>query len=435
MGPAMSEVHELTALIEGSGMQGPTAARTLSNEFTSTVAAAAAHWSASTEVIRCDAADVLRIDVGGTVFKTRRATLTSVPGSLLSSMFAQSPTTVFVDRDPRWFELIVTWLRDRRAPSHWPMHDPAWVHEVEHFGLTRAMFGEGCVYVIGGEDDDGPFGAGELYDPVRCEWREVTEMPIKRDAHAAAILNGSPHISGGYDEQGQKLDSVYFLDTKTASWKQLPSMTVARCRHQMVAVGGGLYAIGGLVSKVAGQHQHRRSSFMERYDPIRAAWTMLPDPREPRYGFTSAVMDNKIYIMGGLKLDGLRTTVVERFDVETGAWDVAAPMLTPRAYLCSAVVEGKIYAIGGSDDTNRPSDLTEIYDPTTNTWGAGPRMNSPRCDAGAVTLNGLVWIMGGEDEEDYLASVETYDPVARCWQQGMPMTDPKSALIACVAPF
>ena len=150
-----------------------------------------------------------------------------------------------------------------------------------------------------------------------------------------AILNGSPHISGGYDEQGQKLDSVYFLDTKTASWKQLPSMTVARCRHQMVAVGGGLYAIGGLVSKVAGQHQHRRSSFMERYDPIRAAWTMLPDPREPRYGFTSAVMDNKIYIMGGLKLDGLRTTVVERFDVETGAWDVAAPMLTPRVRCAS----------------------------------------------------------------------------------------------------
>ena len=65
-----------------------------------------------------------------------------------------------------------------------------------------------------------------------------------------------------------------------------------------------------------------------------------------------------------------------------------------QAYLCSAVVEGKIYTIGGSDDTNSPSDLTEIYDPATNTWGAGPKMNSPRCDAGAVTLNGLLWIIG-----------------------------------------
>ena len=151
-----------------------------------------------------------------------------------------------------------------------------------------------------------------------------------------AILNGLPHISGGYDEHGKKLDSVCFLDTQTASWKQLPSMTVARCRHQMVAAGGALYAIGGLVSKVGGHH--RRSSFMERYDPVQATWSMLPDPREPRYGFASAVRDNKIFIMGGLKLDGLRTTVVERYDVATGVWDVAAPMLTPRVRCASLCV-------------------------------------------------------------------------------------------------
>ena len=194
---------------------GPPAARMLSNEFKrqeqpgppvmsgiaalvdDSSAVAAAHWGGSTPTIRCDTADVIRIDVGGAVFKTRRATLTSVPGSLLSSMFARSPATVFIDRDPRWFELIVTWLRDRQAPSHWPMNDPAWVHEVEHFGLTQAMFGEGCLYIIGGEDDDGPFGAGELYDPVRCEWREVSEMPIRRDAHAAVRhcrLVAIPHV-------------------------------------------------------------------------------------------------------------------------------------------------------------------------------------------------------------------------------------------------
>lgn len=458
-GPARTGINELTAMLQGEGMHGPAAARALSNVFKrqhspglfgqgslaalldgpSGAAAAGGpapspHWpGAAPDTLRMDAADVIRIDVGGAIFKTRRGTLTSVPGSLLAGMFGRSPLAVFVDRDPAWFELIVGWLRDRRAPPNWPMGETLWVHEVEHFGLTEAMFGEGCIYVIGGEDGDGPFGTGELYDPVRREWRDIAEMPIKRVAHAVAILDGTLHVSGGYDEQGHTLDSVCRLDTKSASWKPLPSMSMARCRHQMVAAGGALYAIGGMVSKVAGRR--RRDAFMERYDPHQCAWTVAADPREPRYGFATALVDSKIYIIGGLKLNGARATQVERYDVTTGVWDVIAPMLTPRAYLSCAVLDGKIYAIGGNDDRNSPLSITEIYDPGTDAWGAGPSMSSPRCDAGIVSLNGALWICGGEDDENYLSTVEIYDPVARCWQQGPAMPDPKSSLVVCVAPF
>lgn len=67
-----------------------------------------------------------------TVFKTRRATVTSVGGSLLAELFSKhGVNSAFIDRDARYFEMILGWLRDRASPVEWPIHDPTFIREVE----------------------------------------------------------------------------------------------------------------------------------------------------------------------------------------------------------------------------------------------------------------------------------------------------------------
>eukprot|EP00667_Euglena_gracilis_P017832 EG_transcript_18847 len=62
----------------------------------------------------------VRLDVGGRQFETTLQTLTSEPGSMLEAMFSgrfaviqEQDQTVFLDRDPTYFETILNYLRDR----------------------------------------------------------------------------------------------------------------------------------------------------------------------------------------------------------------------------------------------------------------------------------------------------------------------------------
>ena len=52
----------------------------------------------------------------------------------------------------------------------------------------------------------------------------------------------------------------------------------------------------------------------------------------------------------------------------------------------------------------------ERFDPATNTWTPMCKMLSARGGVGVATLAGKIYAAGGHDGNDYLSSVETYDP-------------------------
>ena len=97
-------------------------------------------------------------------------------------------------------------------------------------------------------------------------------------------------------------------------------------------------------------------------------------------------MDGKIYIIGGNvhnKQLGkeVSTGLVEVYDPLTERWERLADMPTERGWLNVAVVDGKIYVIGGfilleqglGLDVDRFSRRIEEYNPKTNSWRRLPR--------------------------------------------------------------
>eukprot|EP00041_Stephanoeca_diplocostata_P008607 m.127039 g.127039 ORF g.127039 m.127039 type:complete len:516 (-) comp17404_c0_seq1:223-1770(-) len=453
----LSNIDCLTSMIESQNLQAPHAVRGLSFSANfganSTLPWNSAIQSVAKKSSQSNPADVVRIAVGGTVFKTRRATVTNIHGSLLRDTFLRGTSSAsFPDRDAAYFEIILKWLQDRTVTRCWPVVDTRFKAEARYFGVSQAMFGDGCIVTVGGEDDNGPSAQIQLYDPIVNRWTEAGTLPHSLDAHATAFLDSTIFISGGCDASGAKQAAVYAFDPHTRRCEVHSMMNFPRCRHKHVVVGSKMMVIGGLISKskhdtanTRGVSRHRAVSasdghnslptFVEHYDNTTASWVGSSTQEVYRYGFGTAVLGNDLYVVGGLALNGARTADVRRYNAATDTWSSVAPLQQPRAYVAVAVLHGRIYAIGGNDVCNHPTDTVEIYDPVTNRWHFGPRIQSSRCDAGCVVLNGIIYVCGGEDGENYVASVECFDPLTGIWSAGKAMPSPKSSQGVCVVPY
>ena len=107
-------------------------------------------------------------------------------------------------------------------------------------------------------------------------------------------------------------------------------------------------------------------------------WELITEIPTKRKGFSTAVVDDKIYLIGGSLFENGRgpfgLSTVEVYDPEINNWQKVADMPTPRADARTAVVNGTIYVFGGySGIDNRGEnfkflDIVEAYNPETDTW-------------------------------------------------------------------
>ena len=81
-------------------------------------------------------------------------------------------------------------------------------------------------------------------------------------------MGGKIYVTGGENEQGSPVTSVYVYDPQANAWTQLASMSTARHVHASTAVGGKLYVFGGYAGE--------RLSTAEIYDPASNSWAQGP---------------------------------------------------------------------------------------------------------------------------------------------------------------
>ena len=105
----------------------------------------------------------------------------------------------------------------------------------------------------------------------------------------------------------------------------------------------------------------------------------------PRIAAQAAVFAGDIYVFGGYSRGKIRGEkdhkIVEVYNTRTNTWSRTRDMLTLRRGFRTAVVDGKIYVIGGAifdrqRDIRVATDLVEVYDPLTERW---KKRASSRC--------------------------------------------------------
>ena len=124
-------------------------------------------------------------------------------------------------------------------------------------------------------------------------------------------------------------------------------MMAARRSHAVAVLNGKLYAVGG-------ESEDRRPlSSVERYAPGTNAWEAVGPMAAARVAHAVAVLDDKVYSVGGAGDDG-HLSSVERYDPVTNAWEAMAPTATARICHAVAVLEGKLYASTPTTVTSSP---------------------------------------------------------------------------------
>lgn len=188
----------------------------------------------------------------------------------------------------------------------------------------------------------------------------------------------------------------------------------------VAVVGSDIYLIGGYewVSTGPGVGTSSAVSQVSRYRPGLDAWDVRADMPDKRYGSGAAVVDGRVYVLGGR--DGMyHYHEVFSYNPAIDLWAYATSIPVSYDGMGIAAVSGKVYAIGGGEgyySTRSVFSTVQIFDPPTGTWTSGAPMPTPRGDLAAVVVGDKIYAIGGNDGNwNCLDSVESYDPVTDTW--------------------
>jgi len=224
------------------------------------------------------------------------------------------------------------------------------------------------------------------YQPLKTA-SDFPVVPETVTSFGAAFTDGKLYVYGGhtgsahhYSNEGQA-NTLHVLDLANKTWSE--AATGPKLQGlAMVTHGGKLYRLGGFTAKNEEGEDHdlwSQTSFAS-FDLATQKWTDLAPLPERRSSFDAAVLDDKIYVVGGWALQGeegnewRETAWTWDLNAKNPEWTaIPNPPFTRRA-LSLAAYQGKIYAIGGMQETGGPTTRTAIYDPKTEQWTEGPRL-------------------------------------------------------------
>lgn len=265
-------------------------------------------------------------------------------------------------------------------------------------GEAQGEVVNGKLYVFGGFDilevREGNFTPTErayVFDPEQNTWTPIADMPP---------MNGTPY--GGVTHAGMTTD------------------------------GEDIFFAGGYTSDEDGDFQIFGTPEAWRYDVSEDSYSRLPNlPQTPESGPNNRhsagqmeYLNGKLHYFGGTSADR-KSDVTYHFVLElaNGAseWTQAAPLPEPRNHLGSAVLDGKIYAIGGQtghDGGLTTHDDVYAYDPVADVWTV--RQSLPKAIShisnSSFALEGRIIVIGGEvDHLDAVRDVSAYSPETDEW--------------------
>ncbi len=209
-------------------------------------------------------------------------------------------------------------------------------------------------------------------------------------------------------------------------WKTRSPLPAPRQEVASALLDGRIYILGGL-----GSGGGRR---VEVYDIASDAWSRGPDlPRGHHHG-SAAALGGRIYSIGGFALAGIvfSTPMDEVWSLEPGSgqWLERARLPRPRGSLVSLALGGRIYAIGGRDAFDSFSDV-DIYDPVSDEWTSGPPLPAAVDHLAAAVWEGKIYAVGGRLTRNAAflsnsAALHVFDPDEGSWTRLSPMPTPRS---------
>lgn len=247
------------------------------------------------------------------------------------------------------------------------------------------------------------------------QWTSKTLLPVTLSDYQAVSHKTHVYVIGGQKGcvssdtcAGTVVNTVYQYDTKLDKYTTKAAITdngvaAIRYRYASAVVGDKIYIIGGLTADTA--TGMLKTTLI--YDISANSWSTGPEMAAGRADTCAAVVGSKIYVVAGYQsidpINVLDTVEVLDTAAASPAWTTAPSLPAKRGDITCASSGGKVYAIGGYYDptgTWKPGafhDTMFEFTPGAAAWVEKAKMPSSRGDKAAVTMSdGSIIVVGGE---------------------------------------
>jgi N-acetylneuraminic acid mutarotase len=261
--------------------------------------------------------------------------------------------------------------------------------------------------------------------PNLANW-ELKETNVNaRHESTLVVANESLYLLGG---RGVK--PIEFFHAKSQQWQDAVAQTSLELHHfQAVEWQKNIYIIGAFTGRYPNETGVENVLIFNTDSHQLTSSTAFPQNRI-RGSVSAGVYNGKIYLAGGITHGHQSGSVAwfDEYDPETKRFTALTDAPISRDHAAIAVVNDKLYHIGGrrtSAQTGQVFELTipevDVYDFNTQSWQTLPALTNiptPRAGANVVVKGHEIWVIGGESGKHKLAhaEVEVLNTLTHTWR-------------------
>lgn len=227
----------------------------------------------------------------------------------------------------------------------------------------------------------------------------------------------------------------YRYNSNLVVWEKKSPMPTARSEVGSAILNGKIYIVGGFDGFA------RTLSTFEEYDIKKDSWRKLPDLPKSLNHPNVASAENKIYVLGGyqplgftFKLRGYSiakfnaTEKIFAFDFEKNIWEEKTKL--PQAVGAGSAVtfQDKIYLFGGSSGEKEVA-KTFLYDPQNDKFEEKSAIPTPRDHLNAQVIDDKIYVAAGRIDSlsNNTSVLEIYNPKDNTWEKGASLSTTHSS--------
>ena len=309
------------------------------------------------------------LDVGGQRFHARSAVLSGHADHYLSALVSgnfaaarEADDSLFIDRDPQHFALILHHLREgTTSVPHGAAARGQLRREAQYYGLSESMGLSGtrtCLFVVGPR-------SAEIYDSKTRQWVET-----RRPQRCPGLCGFNPFRLW----DGRLVRILFNLDLdpcecfvgvfNAVSWRwDVLDVIPSRCPLHLASVGSRLFCQVCPLALL----EYQGNGHWERLP------RMIVDRDPARFGLC-ALGDSLVVVGGCHPSRRMALASVEQFSLSERKWVQLPDMLCARIHPCVTVWQGKLIVAGGWDSLNEHMSSLESFDPIGGVWQPMPSL-------------------------------------------------------------
>ena len=249
------------------------------------------------------------------------------------------------------------------------------------------------------------------------KWKELAPLPVGHNGHTAVLLGGSVYVGGGFvgrsinDYQDSYRLDVYNLTTN--QWSSSP-ITTPYCWFALTVLDDKLVTAGGLI---------KNEEVVKKVLVLNAGqWKDYSEMPTARSCATAVGYHSMLIVVGGeIKVEGILTAIstTELLDTTNGCWYTCNNLPSPHQQMKAAIMNDKLYLLGGFDKHGEPS--PQVFVASLDTllthqfnWQLAP--NTPWCCSAPVVLYNKFLLTVGGCQQSNTSEAYIFNPSTGQWK-------------------